>query len=117
MISAVLGAAVTATASFLGLSNATDCKCFPGDACWPSDDEWAGLNTTVAGKLIKTVPLGSPCHGDNYDAEQCEYLRSEWQFSSIQYEDTSPSQWHMADKQQHGGLLLRDGALLRQPEL
>lgn len=82
IISAALGAAATVSASTAG--DSSDCKCFPGDACWPSDAEWSSLNSTVAGKLIKTVPLGSPCHEPNFNAEECEYLRSEWQYSSVQ---------------------------------
>ena len=81
VISALLTAAATVAAA---PTAGADCKCFPGDACWPSDAEWSSLNSTVAGKLIKTVPLGSPCHAPNYDADQCAYLQSEWQFSSVQ---------------------------------
>lgn len=61
-----------------------DCKCFPGDACWPSQDEWSALNTTVSGRLITTVPLGSPCHDPYYNEEECAYLRSQWLHEEIQ---------------------------------
>lgn len=60
------------------------CKCFPGDACWPSKQEWDEFNTTVGGRLIKTVPLGSPCHDPHYDAALCETLRSQWTLSPVQ---------------------------------
>ena len=60
------------------------CKTFPGDADWPSEREWDHFNTTVGGRLIKTVPLGSPCHDPNYDAELCEELKSEWLFPPVQ---------------------------------
>lgn len=60
------------------------CRCFPGDECWPSDAEWSSLNTTVEGRLIATVPLGSPCHDPSYDEEQCAYLRDQWLFAGIQ---------------------------------
>lgn len=65
-------------------ATAPDCKCFPGDSCWPSDDEWDHLNSTVGGRLVATVPLGSPCHDPNYDAEECQRLQSEWLYSSVQ---------------------------------
>lgn len=60
------------------------CKCFPGDTCWPSEREWDNFNTTVGGRLIQTVPLGSPCHYPHYDAAMCEELRSEWRFPPVQ---------------------------------
>jgi hypothetical protein len=61
-----------------------NCKCFPGDPCWPSDSEWDRLNSTVDGRLIATVPLGSPCHDPSFNAEECKHLQSEWLYSSIQ---------------------------------
>ena len=60
------------------------CKCFPGDACWPSEQEWSNFNSTVGGRLIKTVPLGSPCHYPDYDPALCEVLQSEWLFPPVQ---------------------------------
>lgn len=60
------------------------CKCFPGDACWPSEQKWRGFNATVGGRLIKTVPLASPCHYPNYDMALCEELKSEWHFPPVQ---------------------------------
>lgn len=60
------------------------CRCFPGDDCWPSDVEWSSLNTTVGGRLVATVPLGSPCHDPYYDEEQCTYLREQWLYAGIQ---------------------------------
>jgi hypothetical protein len=60
------------------------CRCFPGDACWPSEQKWDAFNSTVGGRLIKTVPLGSPCHDPHYDEALCEELKSQWQLSPIQ---------------------------------
>lgn len=60
------------------------CKCFPGDACWPSDIEWKKLNSSVDGRLIRTEPLGSPCHDPTYDAEECKKLQDQWQSPLIQ---------------------------------
>lgn len=69
--------------------SSTSCKCFPGDACWPKQPEWTKLNTTVGGRLVATVPLGSPCHNPSYDANQCAKLQDEWRFSSIHMESSS----------------------------
>ena len=73
--------AATALGAAVGSSS---CKCFPGDKCWPSDNEWKSLNSSVNGRLIKTVPLGSPCHDPTYDGEECQYLQSQWQSPGIQ---------------------------------
>jgi len=55
------------------------CKCFPGDACWPSAGDWNSLNQTVSGRLIATVPLAKACHDPNYDPVRCQALRDGWQ--------------------------------------
>lgn len=65
-------------------TTSADCKCFPGDACWPSQAEWSALNNTVGGRLISTVPLGSPCHDPYYDEEECAYLQDQWLMAGIQ---------------------------------
>lgn len=62
-----------------------DCKCLPGDKCWPKQKEWDKLNKKVDGRLQATVPLAQPCHGDNFDEAACAELQEEWTFSSIQY--------------------------------
>lgn len=61
-----------------------DCKCLPGDKCWPREKEWEKLDKKVGGRLHATVPLGQPCHGDEYDEAKCQGLKDEWLFSSIQ---------------------------------
>ncbi|KNG88209.1 FAD binding domain protein [Aspergillus nomiae NRRL 13137] len=55
-----------------------NCHCLPGDSCWPSTSSWESLNTTVGGRLVATVPIGSPCHDPNYDAAACAALKSDW---------------------------------------
>lgn len=54
------------------------CRCFPGDSCWPTEKTWEQLNKTVGGRLIATVPLATPCHGDDYDELQCQNIRDTW---------------------------------------
>lgn len=65
-------------------SNETQkCRCFPGDACWPSTADWHAFNQTVGGKLIKNIPLASVCHRSEYglyDAKKCNDLKSIWFF-------------------------------------
>ncbi|KAJ5972923.1 uncharacterized protein N7479_002841 [Penicillium vulpinum] len=57
---------------------ASDCHCLPSDSCWPTPSAWASLNSTVGGRLVATVPIGSPCHVPNYDAAACAALRANW---------------------------------------
>lgn len=64
--------------------NATACKCFPGDACYPAAAEWSSLNITVQGRLVATIPLGTPCHDPYYDEEECAYLQDQWLSTGIQ---------------------------------
>lgn len=54
------------------------CRCFPGDPCWPSIDEWSRFNRTIGGRLVATVPLASPCHAPNYNPKECATLKNEW---------------------------------------
>lgn len=59
-------------------SPSPSCRCFPGDSCWPSDREWSQFNKTIDGRLVKTVPLGAPCHAPSYNAETCAVLKDGW---------------------------------------
>lgn len=58
------------------------CRCFPGDQCWPSAAEWESFNQTVGGRLIKTVPIASPCHdtfpGVSFDDAACADIQANW---------------------------------------
>ncbi|KAI5922009.1 hypothetical protein F4810DRAFT_712045 [Camillea tinctor] len=52
-----------------------ECKVFPGDDLWPSDQEWASLNASLDGALLKPKPAAAVCYeGPDYDATQCEFL-------------------------------------------
>ncbi|KAF2832355.1 FAD-binding domain-containing protein [Ophiobolus disseminans] len=68
---------------------AAQCKTFPGDKNWPSTADWNNFNKTVGGRLVATVPLGTPCHGATFDSATCENLKSEWQYEKIHYESSS----------------------------
>lgn len=68
-------------------SRGSTCKCGPTDACWPSASVWKSLNTTVGGRLIKTTPIGSPCHTttvvgastfNDYDSAECSSVQAGW---------------------------------------
>lgn len=57
---------------------ASNCHCLPSDSCWPAPSAWASLNSTVGGRLVATVPIGTPCHEPNYDAAACAALKASW---------------------------------------
>ncbi|KAF5875951.1 putative fad binding domain protein [Botrytis fragariae] len=50
----------------------------PGDASWPSQNEWDNLNSTVNGRLIATKPIAFSCHEPNYDETECTRARELW---------------------------------------
>ena len=57
------------------------CRCFPGDACWPSTTQWHSFNSTIGGKLIASVPLAAVCHNDvfaAFDSKKCDALQDNW---------------------------------------
>lgn len=70
-------------------ANSSDCRCLPGDSCWPSSQKWDEFNVTLGGRLISTVPLGSVCHtkGDfaAYDKDACANLIASWGFPATHY--------------------------------
>ncbi|KAI8629042.1 FAD/FMN-containing isoamyl alcohol oxidase MreA [Xylariaceae sp. FL1651] len=65
-----------------------DCRCFPGDACWPTEETWSSFNSSVGGKLIRTVPIGSVCHDPQYDEEACEAVKARWMDPDIHIESS-----------------------------
>lgn len=69
---ALLGSGTAAT-----IANNT-CRCAPTDSCWPSAQDWAALNDTVHGRLIKTVPLGAACHDPTYNEKECKRVQDAW---------------------------------------
>lgn len=79
---AALAAFMAASAS---ASSNSSCRCFPGDTCWPSTASWSALNSTVSGRLVKTVPLGAVCHDPHYDEAACLALQGNWTAPQIQY--------------------------------
>jgi len=70
----------------------SQCRCFPGDACWPEKADWDAFNTTLGGKLIATKPIASVCHEDPfapYDAQACADLQAVWDFPATHYKTSS----------------------------
>lgn len=79
MITRVLFLAFLVGATSAGqTSTSFHCRCMPFDSCWPSVREWSQFNSTVNGRLIRTIPLAAPCHDPSYNASQCEYVQDSW---------------------------------------
>ncbi|KAK4183273.1 hypothetical protein QBC35DRAFT_526198 [Podospora australis] len=54
------------------------CKVNPQDPDWPTDAEWAQLNTTIHGRLLKPTPAPAVCYpGPQYNATVCQFLQTE----------------------------------------
>ncbi|KAI1859837.1 hypothetical protein JX265_010286 [Neoarthrinium moseri] len=71
------------------------CKVFPGDAAWPSSDEWNALDDALGGALIKTVPLAAPCYREweVYNAAKCEAIVANWTNPHTHMEDPTSVMW------------------------
>ncbi|KAI1095728.1 FAD binding domain-containing protein [Rostrohypoxylon terebratum] len=70
----------------------SDCRCFPGDACWPTSTQWAAFNHTVGGRLVATIPIASVCHENDfvaYDAGACANLQAVWNYPQTHYVTSS----------------------------
>ncbi|EKV12585.1 FAD/FMN-containing isoamyl alcohol oxidase MreA [Penicillium digitatum] len=71
------------------VSASAACRCFPNDPCWPTEADWSQLNDTIDGRLVKTVPLGAPCHAPSYNSETCAVLKDGWLLPEEHYESSS----------------------------
>ncbi|RHZ67136.1 putative isoamyl alcohol oxidase [Aspergillus thermomutatus] len=75
-------------ASLLALPSAVfaqpHCKLSPLDAEWPSTEEWAALNTSIQGALIKTAPAASSCYPGNPfgSTENCTIVKNYWSYAA-----------------------------------
>ncbi|KAF5353331.1 hypothetical protein D9756_007823 [Leucocoprinus leucothites] len=85
LISILLFILSPSLASFTGWSIKNPLRCcrtFPGDKDWPSDLQWSTFNKTVGGRLIKTVPIGAPCHsnfpGVSFNQDECDNIKANW---------------------------------------
>ncbi|KAL8378094.1 hypothetical protein RB595_008682 [Gaeumannomyces hyphopodioides] len=100
---AQLSAADTASFSAIAFGDASvpsasapaACKALPGDVAWPGAAEWARLNSTLGGALLRPAVPASACYrngeqengeqengeqedsGGGYDAERCRWLLGE----------------------------------------
>ncbi|OTB01910.1 hypothetical protein M426DRAFT_47885, partial [Hypoxylon sp. CI-4A] len=63
------------TSTATPLYNVADCRAYPGSESWPSEAEWAQLNATLQGALIRATPPAAVCYnGTSMNSAQCSYL-------------------------------------------
>ncbi|KAH7321613.1 hypothetical protein BKA65DRAFT_408007 [Rhexocercosporidium sp. MPI-PUGE-AT-0058] len=84
-----LALANLALSSLFASPSSATCLCMPRDICWPSPSTWDQLNSTVGGRLVATVPLGSPCHDPVYNETACAALRDGWMDSQLHMDSSS----------------------------
>ncbi|KAG7094813.1 hypothetical protein E1B28_005626 [Marasmius oreades] len=77
------------TTFVVGQSSLPSCRILPSDSSWPAQDVWDTFNTSIDGRLIKTVPIGSPCHDPTFDQAQCDVIRNNWH--SPEFHEANPS--------------------------
>lgn len=81
------------TYSFGGTSvakrQAKECKTYPTDPEWPSQQQWKDLDDLLGGALIKTVPEASICYRNSTvsNSTQCQSLSDSWGNSTLRIED------------------------------
>jgi len=51
---------------------AKDCRCVPGDDCWPSLDDWHAFNLTVNGRLSVPESPVQPCLEEGGESMNCK---------------------------------------------
>lgn len=75
-----ISSAVLSTGTALNETGQPSCRYLPGDEGWPSENDWARLNTTVGGRLLVTDPVAHVCHRQGpfaaYDQVACEGLQT-----------------------------------------
>lgn len=63
---------------------AANCKTAPGDAAWPSIEEWSALNQSIGGSLIRTSPAASSCYAGNplSSPYNCSSVKDHWSYAA-----------------------------------
>ncbi|KIJ34200.1 hypothetical protein M422DRAFT_182349 [Sphaerobolus stellatus SS14] len=72
-----------------GFARSAKCKALPSDASWPATKVWDSFNSSVNGRLIRTVPIGTPCHGSHFNQTECTFIRNNWHETSLHLPSSS----------------------------
>jgi hypothetical protein len=70
------------------------CKASPSSN-WPSLFQWAALNASVSGRLLKPPPSGAVCYPDQstYNVTECPTTLNGWNTLPLHTEDPISSAW------------------------
>jgi hypothetical protein len=64
------------------LTGTDDCKVFPGDLQWPSDNDWEALDSATDGPLLKPLPQAHICYSNGtglpVDNATCQAMTQSW---------------------------------------
>jgi len=84
-------------ASDLQIQQTSRCKAFPGDATWPSQEEWNRLNTSLGGALLNPLPPAAVCYRSSpaFDSAKCDFLLTNASRTTFYLDDpvTILTQW------------------------
>ncbi|KAH6907005.1 FAD binding domain-containing protein [Coprinopsis sp. MPI-PUGE-AT-0042] len=74
------------------------CKCYEGDACWPSSSLWTALNTTVEGNLRRVIPDPAVCYNtfegiNTYNQAACQQVTQNWSQQLWQSDQAVSNHW------------------------
>jgi hypothetical protein len=72
------------------------CKAVPGSPDWPSPQDWASLNESLAGRLLQPAPPGAVCHPGQatYNATECPNVRAAWSTYEFHQADPISVDWN-----------------------
>ncbi|KAF1949395.1 FAD/FMN-containing isoamyl alcohol oxidase-like protein MreA [Byssothecium circinans] len=72
-----------------------ECKVFPGDEEWPSEETWDRFDELIDGALIPTVPLAAPCYKSwgVYDPAKCAAIMNDFRNPYLHEADPTSNMW------------------------
>ncbi|KAJ7268345.1 putative isoamyl alcohol oxidase [Mycena rebaudengoi] len=80
---------VATLASFALVKAQGSCRILPTDTLWPTQAIWDAFDLSIGGRLIKTIPIGSPCHDPTFDQGRCNTIRQNWHEPEFHIPDPS----------------------------
>ncbi|KAF2645835.1 FAD/FMN-containing isoamyl alcohol oxidase-like protein MreA [Massarina eburnea CBS 473.64] len=72
-----------------------ECKVFPGDEDWPSEETWDRFDELIDGVLIPTIPLAASCYKSwgVYDAVKCAAIMDDFRNPYLHEADPTSNMW------------------------
>lgn len=78
------------------IAHERQCKAQPGSHDWPSVYAWDGLNSSLAGHLIKPLPPAAACHSGQatYSETECASIKTAWSTYAFHASNPVSSAWN-----------------------